>query len=322
MWYWLLPYWGILTVSDPLGVVTIARYISPAPFTTTGLVVQGVKQCPETPTLNDTVEFSGHIWVQELPTGGQFRFTVAPSGFVTFATPDGSFDAAASVPVAFRRAANQVEAQLDRDALRAATDAPEEITFCGIATRNEGVEYDWGAVPPFVGTDVWSEPHDQYFSPDAATGVFDRLGVPTLPAIEKEQLAAHTDLTRFDEPADFPPSAWRDGPSAGVLIRDKSGGRAAAWSVEPGDTPPASEQRSAAELAASYATADRIEQTVATMSGDGMSVTVDRIRERLVADVSREAYAELFTDGAFIASLTDFESAVAERVQRHQSSAD
>ncbi|MFC6758071.1 hypothetical protein ACFQER_17340 [Halomicroarcula sp. GCM10025894] len=135
-----------------------------------------MKQCPETSTLADTGEFSGHVWVQELPTGGQFRFTVAPSGFVTFATPDGSFDAAAAVPVAFRRAAHKIEAQLDRDALQAATDAPDEITFCGIATRNEGIDYDWEAVPAFVGVDVWSGRSGTFLSPDAATGVFDRLG--------------------------------------------------------------------------------------------------------------------------------------------------
>lgn len=275
-------------------------------------------QWPETPMLADTVEFTGHIWIQELPTGGRFRFTVAPSGLVTFATADGTFDSAASVPVAFRRAAHQVAEQLDRDALQAATDSPSAITFCGIATRNEGVDYDWGAVPPFVGTDVWSGRKERYLSPDAATGVFDRLGLPTLPAIEKEQPAAHTDLTRFDDPTGFPPSAWRDGPAAGVLVRDKDGGRAAAWSVAPTDTASTAEQ-SATELAATYATADRIATTVASVAGDGTAVTVDAIRDRLVADVAREAYAELFADGVFVASLAAFESAVAERVQRHQS---
>jgi len=61
--------------------------------------------CPETPTLDDTVEFSGHVWIQELPTGGEFRFQVAQSGLVTFATADGSFESVTAVPVAFRRAA-------------------------------------------------------------------------------------------------------------------------------------------------------------------------------------------------------------------------
>jgi len=292
--------------------------VSPTAFTTTGAVTRDVKQCPETPALADTDAFSGHVWVQELPTGGQFRFTVAPSGFVTFATPDESFETAASVPVSFRRAAHHIETRLDRDALTAATAATDDITFCGIATRNEGVAYDWDALAPFVGTDVWSGRHGQYLSPDAATGVFDRLGLPTLPAIEKEQPAAHTDLTRFTEPATVPPSAWRDGPAAGVLVRDKDGGRGAAWAVEASDTS-SPDQQSASALAATYATADRIEQTVQAMAGDGTSVS--EIRDRLVADIAREAYVELFAGGAFVGPLADFESAVAERVQRHQSGA-
>ncbi|MDS0261051.1 hypothetical protein NDI56_16760 [Haloarcula sp. S1CR25-12] len=281
-----------------------------------------MKQCPETPTLADTEAFSGHVWVQELPTGAAFRFTVAPSGFVTFATADGSFDVAASVPVAFQRAARLIDDELDRDALQAATDAPSEITFCGIATRNEGIEYDWESVPAFVGTDVWSGRSESFLSPDAATGVFERLGLPTLPAIEKERPAPHTDLARFEESAGFPPSAWRDGPAAGVLIRDKAGGRAATWRVQPSDAPSPSEQPSAGELAAEYATVERIEQTGAAVDDDGASVTVDAIRDRLVADVVREAYAELFADGEFVASLTAFESAVAERVQQHQFTAE
>lgn len=291
-------------------------------FTTSGNEVWRVKQCPETPPLADTIEFSGHIWVQELPTGCQFRFSVAPSGFVTFATPDGSFDTAASVPVAFRQAARQIEAQLDRDALQAATDAPGEITFCGIATRYEGIEYDWEAVPPFVGTDVWSGRSETFLSPDAATGVYDRLGLPTLPAIEKEQPAAHTDLTRFEGPSGFPSSAWGASKAAGVLVRDKSGTRAAAWSWDTSDSPSNPEQHSAAELAGIYATTDRIEQTIEAMPDDRTSVTVDAIRDRLVAAVARESYADLFADGDFVASLTAFESAVGEHVQRHLSTTD
>jgi hypothetical protein len=280
-----------------------------------------VKPCPGTPALDDA-DLSGHVWIQELPTGAQFRFQVAPSGLVTFATARQSFDTVAAVPPQFRRAAATITDQLDRETLDAATDDPSDVTFCGIATRNEGVGYDWGTLPPFVGVDVWSGRQDRYLSPDAATGVCERLGVPTLPAIEKERPVAHTDLTRFEAPAGVPPSAWRDGPAAGVLIRDKAGGRTAVWCVEPGDGPSTSAQQSAGELAATYATPERIERTVAATSGDGASVTVDEVRDRLVADVAREAYAELFADDAFVASLTAFESAVAERVQRHHSSAD
>ncbi|MEA5386753.1 hypothetical protein VB779_06605 [Haloarculaceae archaeon H-GB11] len=269
----------------------------------------------------EEVEFSGHVWVQELPTGGEFRFQVAASGFVTFATTEQSFDTVAAVPPQFRRAAELINERLDRDALEAATDDPSSVTFCGIATRNEGVEHDWDSVPPFVGVDIWSEQKEKFLSPDAAAGVFDRLGLPTLPAIEKELAAAHADFTRYADQGEFPQSAWRDGQAAGVLIRDKSGKRAVAWCQEQNQEP-ASESQSAIELAAEYATDKRIEQTIAALRAGDQSVTVDMICDRLIADVAREAYGDLFSDGEFVASLSAFQSAIAERVQQHQSTSE
>lgn len=279
-----------------------------------------VKQCPETPALDET-EFSGHVWVQELPTGGEFRFQVAASGFVTFATTDQSFDTVAAVSPQFRRAAELINERLDRDAVEAATDDPSSVTFCGIATRSEGVEYDWDSVPPFVGVDIWSEQKDKFLSPDATAGVFDRLGLPTLPAIEKELAAAHADFTRYAAQGGFPQSAWRDGQAAGVLIRDKSGKRAVAWRKEQRQDIPF-ESQSAIELAAEYATDKRIEQTIAALRAGDQSVTVDTIRDRLIADVARESYQDLFSDGEFVASLSAFQSAIAERVQQHQSTSE
>jgi hypothetical protein len=279
-----------------------------------------VKQCPETPPLGDA-EFSGHVWVQELPTGGEFRFQVAPSGLVTFATAEESFDTTAAVPPQFRRAAQLINEDLDRDALDAATDDPSDVTFCGIATRNEGIKYDWDAVPPFVGVDIWSGRKEQFLSPDAATSVFGRLGLPTLPAIDKEVAAAHTDFTQYEAESECPQSAWRDGHAAGVLIRDKSGSRAVIWCSEPSEAS-ASEPKSAADLATEHAPDERIEQTIAELRAGDYSLTVDSIRDRLVADVARESYVDLFSDGEFIASLSAFDSAVAERVQQYQFSPD
>jgi hypothetical protein len=275
-----------------------------------------VKQCPETPPLGEA-EFSGHVWVQELPTGGEFRFQVAPSGLVTFATPEDFFDTAAAVPPQFRRAAQLINRQLDREALEAATDDPSDVTFCGIATRNEGLEYDWDAVPPFVGVDIWSGRKDHFLSPDAATSVFGRLGLPTLPAVDKELAAAHTDFTQYEHKSGFPQSEWRNGHAAGVLVRDKSGERGATWAGKcNGQSVP--EPHSAAELAEQYATKERIEQAIQELRAGRQSLTVDTIRERLIADVVRESYVDLCVDGEFTASLSAFNSAVAERVQQHQ----
>ena len=280
-----------------------------------------MKRCPETPRLDSTVDLSGHVWVQELPTGGRFRFRVAPSGLVTFGTADRTYDASAAVPVPYRRAAQAISAGLDRDALQDATDDPGAVTFCGVATWNEGVEYPWDSVPAFVGTDVWSGRTDAFLSPDSATGVFERLGLPTLPAIQTERPVSHTDLTRFDDPAEFPKSEWRTGTAVGLLVRDKSGGRAVAWRNARADSKSTPDERSSAELAAVYATAQRIEHTVALLRDSDQPVTIDAVRDRLVADVARESHVELYPDGQFIASVSDFESAVAERVQQHRSDA-
>lgn len=279
-----------------------------------------MKECPETPELDTDAadRLSGHVWVQELPTGGGLRFQVAASGLVTVATPEGTFDTVSSVPAPYRRAAKAIGDQLDRGALQAATDDPSTVTFCGVATWDEGVAYDWAALPPFVGTDVWSGSKGRYLSPDTATGVFDRLGLATLPAIDKELSAAHTDFDAFTEPAAFPQSAWHDGRAAGVLIRDKSGGRAEVWRRDRGDTERAPTVRTADELAAEYVTAERIERTIERIRDGEGSLTVTTIRDRLVADLAREAHTTLYPDGTFVVDTDAFQSAVAERVQQRQ----
>lgn len=278
-----------------------------------------MQQCPETPPLDTAADpLSGHIWVQELPTGGELRFQVAASGLVRFGTAEGTFEAASSVPVPYRRAAAAITDGLDRGVLRAATDDTQQVTFCGVATWNRGVPYDWASLPAFVGTDVRSDDKATYLSPDTATGVFDRLGLATLPAIEKESSAAHTDFSRFDDPSGFPQSAWHNGRAAGVLLRDKSGGRAEAWRADRGDTALAQTEWTADELAAEYATPERIERTAEHLGDSGGSPTVATIRDRLVADLARESYATLYPDGTFVADMDGFQSAVAERVQQRQ----
>lgn len=301
--------------------VTLQQNISgePRSFTTRALFGQSVQQCPRTPPLDTAADqLSGHVWVQELPTGGELRFQLAASGLVRFATAEGTYEAASSVPVPYRRAAAAITDRLDRGALRAATGDTQQVTFCGVATWNEGVPYGWASLPAFVGTDVRSDDKATYLSPDTATGVFDRLGLATLPAIEKELSAAHTDFSHFEDPAEFPQSAWHDGRAAGVLIRDKAGGRAEAWRRDHAETDPAPTARTADELAAEYATTERIERTIERLGDSGGSPTVTTIRDRLVADLARESYATLYPDGIFVVDMDDFRSAVAERVQQRK----
>ncbi len=271
---------------------------------------------PELPSLDESAAFRGHLWIQELPTGGRFRFSVADSGLVTVGTADETFTGVDAVPPSSRRAAETISRRLDRTALRNATEQPAQVTFFGRATRNEGVDYDWTALPPFVGIDVWSPHRDGLLPPDAATTVFDRLGLPTLPAVEKEVPAPHTDLGRYERAAGFPSSVWRDGPAAAVLIRDKTDSRA--YVPHPDRDPlPAPVTRDPAELAAEHATDERIERAADELTAEGQALSADAIRTRLVANVAREQYAGLRDTTGHVTATQAFQSAVAARVQRH-----
>ena len=271
---------------------------------------------PETPPLEDGAELQGHLWIQELPTGGRFRFSVADSGLVTFGTADETVAGADAVPPTYRRAADTITTRLDRSALRNGVDRPKQVTFFGRATRNEGIDYDWTALPPFVGIDIWSPHREGLLPPDTTATVFHRLGLPTLPAVEKEIDATHTDLRQYDTAAGLPASVWREGPAAAVLIRDKTGGRAHVQYPDRGPLPDPV-RRAPADLAADYATDDRIKRTVDALTAEGPPPAVEEIRTRLVADLAREQYANLRESTGHVTATQAFRSTVAAHVQRY-----
>jgi hypothetical protein len=275
-----------------------------------------VQSFPETPACGDSPSLTGHLWIQELPTGGDLCFQLTESGALTFGTARQTARSITALPAPYRRGAHLVREQIDRAALQAAAADPTEITFFGATPRYEGIDYDWQAVPAFLGIDVWTATQERYLSPDAATSVFRRLDLPTLPAIAKEQPVAHTDLSKFTGEADPPGSAWGEGSVAGVLLRDKTGTRCEAWidsRVEASGDP---ESTTAEEVACEYVTEGRISRTITRLEGAGEAPTVGTARDRIVADVAREHYADLYHDDDPVVSMDTFGSLVAERVQR------
>lgn len=277
-----------------------------------------MKPFPETPPLSDA-SLSGHLWIQEHFTGRRLRFQVAESGLISFGDADRAFDMGGDVPLPYRRAADYVREKLDLSALRNATDEPETVTFFGVATLYEGVEYDWDALPPFVGVDIWSEEKDSYLPPDAVTRAYEAVGLPALPAVEKEASAKYTDLDGYMQGNEgvMPVSAYRedDGTVAGVLVRDKSGGRGEAWR-EVSDADGAAEVKTPEDIAAEYVTDERIDGTVGTILENGKEPSVDAVLERVLSDTVRENYSNLYSNDEAAVSEKKFRSAVAERVQR------
>ena len=245
---------------------------------------------------------SGHVWVQELVTGEPLRFRVASSGFVEFGTRGEVFGA--DVPLRFRQAARCVREQLDRSALRGSVENTESVTFLGTATLYKGLEYDWSELPGFVGVDVWSDEKDAYLTPDAASSAYSSLGLSPLPAFEKETDAERAPIEAYTS-GDLPESRLRDGPAAGVLVRDKSGGRGEVRrSVS-------DEEIAADEAAELYVTEERID----AVDGDVTDENIDDVIERVTETVVREEYVRLY-EGESAVSETELRSAVAEKVRQ------
>lgn len=233
---------------------------------------------------------------------------------LSFGAPKEVFDAG-EVPLPYRRATEHVREELDLSAVRSATDEPDSVTFFGVATVYEGVEYDWSELPPFVGVDVWSDERDGYLPPDAATRAYEAVGLSSLPAVEKEADSDYTDLSGYVA-GEMPASAYRDGSAAGVLVRDKSGGRGEAWRSERAETDAEDEDRTPEELAEKHATQQRIDSTAETLVERGEEPTVEAVLERLLADTVRENYTELYEGDEPVVPEKEFRSAVAERVRR------
>ncbi|MDY6817903.1 MAG: hypothetical protein SVG88_04500 [Halobacteriales archaeon] len=271
---------------------------------------------PSTPPLADAT-LTGHLWVQELVTGGPLRFQVAESGLITFGTPESVVETPEELSLPYRRATQSVREHLDRDAFRAAVDRPDSVTFFGRATWWTGLDYEWSTVPPFLGIDVWSGRRDAYLSPDAAAGVFERLGLAPLPAINKEIPARDIQLDRYSAGEALPDARWYDGPVAGLLIRDKAGGRGRIWRSDLDDHRPDPLSEPASELADRFVTEHRLERAVTAVRQADEFPGIDPVLQRTLADIGREAAAWLYRDDSLVVSEGAFRSAVAERVRRY-----
>jgi len=250
-----------------------------------------------------------HLWLQEWVAGAPLRFQLTDSGLLSFGDDDRVFDDDDDIPVGYERAVGHVRAAFDRSALRAALDDVSDAVFFGVATRDEGVAYDWDRTPPFLGVDVWTA-DGGFRPPDAAEALFDRLGLTPVNAVAKEVRADGFDPEGYE----LPESAWRDGPAAGVLVRTKTGDRAKLlgdWS------PPEPLRATPGEAAEALATHERIEAAAERVAGDaGAAADVSAVTDRLVAELARREHARLFGEGAAAVDEAAFRSAVAERVGR------
>jgi len=253
---------------------------------------------PPLPRADGAVAESGHLWLREHVCGGRLRFRYDAG--LQFGDSEAVFEPG-NEPLGVRRAVRAVRAGFDADAFTTDVSEPGGYTFYGIATRNEGIAYDWNRLPAFLGTDI-RNPDGDRLSVDAAHRAFDRLGLAPLNVFEKELPARDFHIDRHDVPA----SAWYDGPAAGTRVRRKDG----AETVVPGDVDPRPvESLAPAAFAEQYVTPEAIE-TIAAACGDDPSPRT--VLDRLLARLVRRRYREL--DAVDEAALRE---ASIERVARH-----
>lgn len=160
----------------------------------------------------------GHFWLREDVLGGLFSVRMEPSGFLSVEYPE-PIPGGEPPPWPYRRAVEYVREQFDREAFRAAVPEVSEYRFFFLAPLGVGIAYDWGAIPPALGVDIWDGTADEYGTLDVVERVFVAVGVEVLPTVKREVPAR--DLL-LDETL-IPPSRWADEQAAGVLIRKKGG---------------------------------------------------------------------------------------------------
>ena len=247
--------------------------------------------------------FTGNVWIEELLDAEPLRFAVA-DGRLRFAGPDRPF-AEGDPPPRYRAAVRAVREAFDVGALFEAVEAPGAYTFVCDATVRRHLPYDWGRLPAAVGVEIHDGTGDRWLAPDDTARIYDRLGLATPNAFERERAARHFYPDRYG----MPDSAWYDGPPAGILVRDKNGTRGVRYHPEFAPEVPVERDRLAPDaLVEAYLTDERIARVAGTLEQPGFEPLFDRV----VDSVFRETPAEL--DGEWRA----FRSAAAERVRRWQ----
>jgi hypothetical protein len=262
----------------------------------------------------------GHLWLLELIDGSGLRFRMDESGLLRFGGPETTYADVDAIPLALRSAVRHVRDRFDREALRRAVDDPAGVTFFGVATHRRGTDYDWDRIPPFLGTDVWvgggdeadAETADGAFRPpDAVAAIFEGVGLDPVNAVAREVNVRDFDPDRYAVPA----SAWRAGPAAGVVVRNKRGGRGRiVRGTNDGDPDDAADPD---DLATTYAGRERFERIAESLERRGEPTTVDALADRVIEAAARETSLRFATgnSGPDGVDITRFRASVVERAR-------
>lgn len=270
-----------------------------------------MKDYPSIPRLEnapDGILDAGHLWLLEKVDGANFRFQLDESGYVRFGTRNRVYDDPDAVPAPYQHAVRHVREQFDRDALRTAVDDVEDVVFFGEAMHRHTIEYDWDRTPSFLGFDVWSGSTNSFRPLSSIERIFEELGLQAVNVFEREKHVRDFDPETYT----IPESNWYDGPAEGVVVRNKTGGRAKLLHPryrEVDETVPV--DGTADQLASKFATNRRFEKLIAKLEGREQSVTFDVLYDRVLEDIVREEHKTLY-EGHNPVDMGEFRSEVAE----------
>ena len=276
-----------------------------------GVLPAGVHTYEHIPHVADAPEElfnTGHLWVLEKLDSPLFRFQLQSSGVIRFGNDRRVFGDRTAVPESLQFGARHVCEQLDREAVSRAVDDVEQVVFFSVATRRRDIEYNWGRLPPVVGIDIWAEKRG-FLPPDAVEAIYERLGIEPVNTFERELPPRDFDHEKYA----IPQSAWRDGPAAGVVIRNKTGGRAQLENPAVSERGSSDEPRSATEVIREYATKELIAQLSEECVKQGEGIGIETLYDRVFDRVVRSAHPELF--GSRSADLEAFKSALSAEIQ-------
>lgn len=269
-----------------------------------------MKRYPPVPHVEDApadLLDGGHLWLQELLDGAHLRFQLRQSGELRFGDRTRIFDDG-SIPEAYDHAVRYVRERLDREALRSAVDDVESIVFFAEAMYRQSVDYAFYRTPPVLGFDVFDADRGRFLPPDGVERVYERLGLRPVNTFEKEVRA--TDFSVDSE--SIPESAWRDGPAAGLFVRDKTGNRAKLpnpeieWDVDPEPL-----EGTAETLAERYATDSRLDR----IAHEADAVSFETLYGQTLEEIRREIHPRL-SHGQTTIDPGEFRAAVAARTRR------
>lgn len=268
---------------------------------------------PKLEEMDETYLTEGHLWIQEYVIGGLLRFRMEPTGLLHFGDSTATFDDR-ETPPHYQCAVDEIRQQLDRDRLREGVETVESYTFIGVVPLGDGVEYDWAAVPSFMGHDIWDGTASSFAPEDVVERVFNVIGLETVPTFEKEVPARHFEPRTYS----FPKSGLMETAVPGVVLRMKHGQPAVKyrpeWSGRAADRQSVtSNVETLDEWAERVLSSDRLHSLLDAPDGSIWTLGLDEMVETVTGELARREFGEV---GHQIESRpASVESAISDRIE-------